>query len=221
MTELPLSLSVVNNDGISVRMLERGTKIPASAERVFTSGKFMPSAVMAEIVMGERTWAKDNKRIKRVRVGGIKKSAGNIARISLKLEVAEDGTLRIELFDYGSHHRSRRKVRAEKWIPEPEAAVAAAKEAEEHFEEDRMIDARCRLEGRARRAILIVATLKHADRKKLTTEERAELREKARDLRKRIKAKPADLTDVDAKIIQEEIAGIHKILEKVTAPESA
>lgn len=215
MTELPLSISAVTRDGICVRMLERGTAVPASATRVFTTGKFLPSAVMAEIVLGERTWAKDNKRLKKVRVGGIKKSAAGIARISLKTEVLEDGTLLIELFDLGSHHKSRKKIRAEKWIPEAETVDAAIKAAEEHFEDDRRIDANSRIEGKARKTILIVDSLKRADRKLLSESEWTDVRGKTKDLKKRIRVKPSDLSDVDAKIIQEEIAGIQKILEKI------
>lgn len=220
MTELPLSISVATKDGICVRMLERGTKVPASASRVFTTGRFLPTAVMAEIVMGERTWAKDNMRIKKVRVGGIKKSAGGIARITLKTEVLEDGTLLIELFDSGSHHKSKKKIRPEKWVPESETVDAAVKAAEEHYDDDRRIDANCRIEGKARKTILIVESLKRADRKKLTDEEWTDIREKTRDLKKRIKVRPSDLSEVDSKIIQEEISGVIKTLEKIDSPMS-
>ena len=215
MTELPLSISVATRDGICVRMMERGTKVPASATRVFTTGRFLPTAVMAEVVLGERTWAKDNKRLKKVRVGGIKKSAGGIARISLKTEVLEDGTLLIELFDSGSHHKSKKKIRPEKWIPDADAVDAAVKAAEEHFEDDRRIDANCRIEGKARKTILIVNSLKRADRKLLTEQELADVRSKAKDLKKRIKVSPSKLSDVDAKIIQEEVAAVLKTLEKI------
>ncbi len=210
-----MSISVATKDGICVRMMERGTSVPASATRVFTTGRFLPTAVMAEIVLGERTWAKDNKRIKKVRVGGIKKSAGGIARVSLKTEVLEDGTLLIELFDYGSHHKSKKKIRAEKWVPDEGSVDAAVKAAEEHFDDDRRIDANCRIEGKARKTILIVNSLKRADRKQLTDDELSEVRSKTKDLKKRIRVSPSNLSDIDAKIILEENAGILKILEKI------
>ena len=216
MTELPLSLSVSTGDGMCVRMLERGTKVPASAARVFTTKRFMPSAVMAEVVMGERIRAKDNRRIKRVRVGGIKKSAGRIARISVKLEVGEDGALVIELFDYGSHHKKRKTVKEDKWLPSEEAVQAAVKEAEEHFDEERRIDGNCRLLGKARKAVLITDTLKRADRSSLAADELADVKAKTADLKKRMKLKPEDISEVDAKIINEEIKAVYKILEKIT-----
>ena len=217
MTELPLSLSVSTGDGMCVRMLERGTKIPASATRIFTTKRFMPSAVMAEIVMGERIRAKDNKRIRRVRLGGIKKSAGRIARISVTLEAGDDGTLVIQMFDYGSHHKKRKTVRDSRWVPSEEEVLAAVKEAEEHFEEERRIDGNCRLLGKARKTVLITDTLKRADKNSLTSDELADVKAKASDLKKRIKLKPENISEVDAKIINEEIKAVYKILEKTAS----
>ncbi len=213
--ELPLSLSVVTDEKMTVKMIERGTALPASKTRIFTAGKPLPSAVMIELVAGERFAAKDNERIVRLRIGGIKKTVGNIARIAVKVEVSEDGTILFEAFDYGSHHKKSRVIQ-KSWIPGEEKIAQILSSAQEAEEEETLLRDRCRLISRAKAAEMTVRSINKSDRASLSEEDYAYLKEKAADIRKRIrKADARNLSEIDSRVLGEEITSIRKILEKM------
>ena len=215
MTELPLSLSIVTAEKMTVKMLEKGTPLPASKTRIFTAPNPLPGAIMIELVTGERFAAADNRRITRIRIGGIKKTVGDVARIAVKLEVANDGTISLEAFDYGSHHKKKKMIGSD-WLPTEEEVRAAVAEAEEYAEQETLLRDRNRLLSRAKATALSVRSVSRTDRENITAEEWSDLKEKAGELRSRIKkARAEDITDLDAKVITEQMKSIQNTLKKL------
>lgn len=215
MTELPISLSIVTGDKMTVRMLERGTPLPASKTRIFTARTPLPNAVMIELVKGERFAASDNERIARIRIGGIKKTVGDVARIAVKVEVDEEGSIMLEAFDYGSHHKKTRLI-GNTWIPEEAEIERMVKEAEEFTEQEVLLRERWRLISRAKVTAQSVRSVNRTDREGMSKEEWADLKAKAKDLKNRTKkANAADLSEIDAKVINEEITSITNTLKQL------
>lgn len=193
-------------------MLERGTELPAVKTRIFTTKEPIPDAVMVELVLGERLIASANQRIARIRVGGIKKTVGGVARIAVKLEVTEFAEISLEAFDYGSHHKNSIIIGNE-WLPGTDDIKAALEDARASEEEENKIRESCRLIDRAKASVRVVNSLSNSDREGLSEADYSALKEKTKDLRKRLqKARPEKLTDIELKVITEEMNSINQML---------
>ena len=215
--ELPLSLSIVTAEGMTVKMLERQTALPASKTRIFTTKKPVPTAVLIELVTGERFDAKENRKLTRIRIGGIKKTFGDVVRIAVRVDVKEDGQIEFEAFDYGSHHKKTRILDAS-WLPDEAEITRSVSSAKEVFEEESLLRERNRIISRAKATVLTVRSIKRADRARFTSEQWNEIRQKTKDLEHRTKrARAENLGDVDAKVISEEIASVNKLVHSVSS----
>ena len=215
MTELPVSLSITTVHGIAVRVFEKGTQLPAVRTQLFTSPKPVPAAVMIERSAGERLRAEGNKRLARLRLGGVKKSIGDIVRIAVKTDVRANGEIHFEVFDYGSHHK-KTKVISPEWIPSAEEVKAAAEEAEKFFEEDCHDRDKVKVIYRAQALSDRGLSLSKTDREKIGDEEADEIKKAARALRSKIKhKKPFSLGPIDEKTISEYSRNLEEMLRKL------
>lgn len=215
MTELPVSLSVTTVHGIAVRVFEKGTQLPAVRTQLFTSPKPVPAAVMIELSAGERLRAEGNKRLARLRLGGVKKSIGNIVRIAVKTDVREDGEIYFEVFDYGSHHK-KTKIISPDWIPSEEEIKTAAEEAEKFYEEDCHDRDKVKVIYRAKALSERGLSLSKADREKIGEEEADEIKIAAKALRSKIRhKKPLNLGPIDEKTIYEYSRNLEEMLRKL------
>ena len=216
--DLPLSLSIVTAEGMTVKMLERGTKLPASKTRIFTAKKPIPSAVMIELVMGERFDAKENGTLTKLRVGGIKKTVGDVVRIAVRLEVWADGRIELEAFDYGSHHKKTR-ILDDSWLPDGVEINRAIASAQNVFEEESLLRERNRIISRAKATVLTVRSVNRADRSRFTAEQWNSIRQKTKDLERRTRrVKAENLGEVDAKVINEEINAVNQLIHSISNP---
>lgn len=215
MTELPVSLSITTVHGISVRVFEKGTQLPAVRTQLFTSPKPVPAAVMIELSAGERLRAEGNKRLARLRLGGIKKSIGDIVRIAVKTEVKADGEIHFEVFDYGSHHKKTRIISPD-WIPSEEERKAAEEEAARFYEEDCHDRDKVKVIYRAKALVDRGLSLKKADRENISDEEAKEIEAAAKALKSKIRhKKPYKLGPIDEKTISEYSRNLEEMLRKL------
>ena len=57
--------------GVATRLIERNTTIPTKKSQIFSTAADNQTAVDIHVVQGERQFAKDNKTLEVVSVGGI------------------------------------------------------------------------------------------------------------------------------------------------------
>jgi len=215
LTELPVSLSITTVHGIAVRVFEKGTPLPAVRTQLFTSPKPVPAAVMIELSAGERLRAAGNKRLARLRLGGIKKSIGDIVRIAVKTEVKDDGEIYFDVFDYGSDHK-KTKIISPDWIPSQEEIKAAEEEAEKYYEEDCHDRDKVKIIYRAKALTDRGLSLKKTDREKIGDEEADEIKQAAKALSAKIRhKKPFKLGPIDEKTIAEYSKNLEDMLRKL------
>lgn len=189
--ELPLSLSIVTADGMSCKVLERGTHLPASKAIVFSTGKTIPPSVCVEIMAGERLMAKSNISIKKLRLPGIRKTVGEVARIAVKVDVSDDGTIALEAFDYGSHHKASCIIEPS-WIPDEATINASLRDTSLHKDDDNFFSLCCTALTRADAMADRVASFDKAKKEKYTKEELQDLKMTAKELKKTAKKLKAE-----------------------------
>ncbi len=107
---LPFTISTADADGVSVTIIEKGTRLPALAKMSFSAPYKTPSAVKFRLYMGEGLYAKDNILLDYIKLSGIKTYNKGITRIVLSLKVEKNGDTIIELLDEGSVSRKKDKI---------------------------------------------------------------------------------------------------------------
>ena len=103
---LPLSIGVESDNGIMTKIINKGTKIPISKYKYFTTEENNQSEVIIKIFQGERTLIKDNIEIGNFILQIIKlKPKGDII-IKVEINIDNNGVINIKASEKGSNNNN-------------------------------------------------------------------------------------------------------------------
>ena len=169
----PLSLGLETLGGVTTKVIERNTTIPARRTEVFSTAEDNQTAVDVNVLQGEREMASDNRTLANFRLEGIRPARRGEPQVEVTFDIDANGILNVSARD--------KETNAEQQVTISESAnleqadiERMVSEAEEHAGEDRRrreeIDARNELDSLAYRAEQLVEEL----------EDRLPVNEKAR-----------------------------------------
>lgn len=92
---LPLSVGIELPGGRVQRVLERGIRLPHRHTELYSTADAHQMAAEFHIVMGERTLARDNLDVARVRVRNLKWSGAGVPKIEIAFDIDKAGLLTI------------------------------------------------------------------------------------------------------------------------------
>jgi molecular chaperone DnaK len=95
----PLSLGVETLGGVTTRVIERNTTIPARRTEVFSTADDNQSAVDINVLQGERERAADNRSLGRFRLEGIRPAPRGTPQIEVTYEIDANGILNVSARD--------------------------------------------------------------------------------------------------------------------------
>ncbi|WP_035952704.1 molecular chaperone DnaK [Parafrankia sp. EUN1f] len=95
----PLSLGVETLGGVSTKVIERNTTIPARRTETFSTAEDNQSAVDIVVLQGEREMAADNRTLGRFRLEGIRPAARGEARVNVTYDIDANGILKVTAKD--------------------------------------------------------------------------------------------------------------------------
>ncbi len=158
----PLSLGLETMGGVMTKVIERNTTIPARRTEVFSTAEDNQTAVDIVVLQGEREMAKDNRRLAKFRLEGIRPAARGEPQIEVTFDVDANGILNVSARD--KETGAEQKVTITESTNLDSADVERMiKEAEEHAAEDRQrreeVDARNELDALAHHAEQLVQEL--------------------------------------------------------------
>jgi molecular chaperone DnaK len=146
----PLSLGIETMGGVTTKLIERNSTIPTSKSETFSTAADNQPQVEIHVLQGEREMSSDNKSLGRFVLDGIAPAPRGVPQIEVTFNLDANGILNVTAKDKGTGKEQSITIQNSGNLSK-EDIEKAAKEAEEHAEEDKKkreaVDARNSLEN--------------------------------------------------------------------------
>ena len=107
----PLSLGIEALGGVTAKIIQRNSTIPASAVEYFTTGVDGQTNVAIHVVQGERELAADCRSLARFDLRGIPPMSAGLPRIEVKFLIDADGILQVSAREQRSGQEAKIEVK--------------------------------------------------------------------------------------------------------------
>ncbi|MBL7499029.1 molecular chaperone DnaK [Frankia sp. CNm7] len=131
----PLSLGVETLGGVSTKVIDRNTTIPARRTETFSTAEDNQSAVDIVVLQGEREMAADNRALGRFRLEGIRPAPRGQAQVDVTYDIDANGILNVTARDKDTGAEQRVTISDNTNLPADEIERMVA-EAESNRAED-------------------------------------------------------------------------------------
>src|SRR3989454_1020354 len=91
----PLSLGVETLGGVTTKLIERNTTIPARKSETFSTAEDNQTSVEIHVLQGERELARDNKSLGRFRLEGIAPAPRGVPQIEVTFDIDANGIINV------------------------------------------------------------------------------------------------------------------------------
>jgi molecular chaperone DnaK len=132
----PLSLGIETLGGVTTKLIEKGTTIPAQKSEVFSTAEDNQPAVTIHVVQGEREFAKDNKSLGQFELRDIPAAPKGVPQIEVTFDINSDGILKVTAKDKGTGKEQNITISGSSGLSDDEIEKMV-KDAEAHKEEDK------------------------------------------------------------------------------------
>ena len=133
---IPLSLEIEPMGGVSTKLIERNTTIPAAKSQVFSTATDNQTSVEIHVVQGERALATDNKSLGRFMLDGIPPAPRGLPQVEVTFDVDANGILSVKAKDKATGKEQAIRIEASSGLKDEDIA-RMKKEAELNAETDR------------------------------------------------------------------------------------
>ena len=187
----PLTLGIETMGGVRTPLIERNTTIPTSKSEVFSTAADNQPQVEIHVLQGEREMAADNKSLGRFILDGIAPAPRGVPQIEVTFNLDANGILNVTAKDKGTGKEQSITIQNSGNMSK-EDIEKAAREAEEHAEEDKKkresIDARNKLENAVYQAEKMPSEFKD----KISDDDAKTIKEAVEEAKKVLNDKDAD-----------------------------
>ncbi|CAA6822765.1 MAG: Chaperone protein DnaK [uncultured Sulfurovum sp.] len=106
----PLSLGIETLGGVTTKVIEKGTTIPAKKSQVFSTAEDNQPAVSISVLQGEREFAKDNKQLGMFELRDIPAAPRGVPQIEVTFDIDANGILTVSGQDKGTGKSQEIKI---------------------------------------------------------------------------------------------------------------
>jgi molecular chaperone DnaK len=148
----PLSLGVETLGGLSTKVIERNTTIPARRTETFSTADDNQSAVDINVLQGERERASDNRSLGRFRLEGIRPAPRGVPQVEVTYDIDANGILNVSARDKDTGAEQRITISESSNLDKAEVERMVADADRNRAEDQRMrqaVDARNELDALA------------------------------------------------------------------------
>lgn len=194
---IPLSLGIETLGGVSTKLLDKNTTIPAKKTEIFSTAADNQPAVEIHVLQGERSQATSNRTLGRFTLDGIPPSPRGVPQIEVSFDIDANGILNVSAKDKATSKEQHITIESSSGLKESEIENMK-KDAEEHEKEDKKwketIDAHNQAEQ------MIFSTKKQLDelKDKISDEDRKPVEDALEELEKVKDSK--DANEIKSKI---------------------
>jgi molecular chaperone DnaK len=213
----PLSLGIETLGGVTTKVIEKGTTIPAKKSQIFSTAEDNQPAVSIHVLQGEREFAKDNKSLGMFELRDIPPAPRGVPQIEVTFDIDANGILTVSAVDKGTGKSQEIKITGSSGLSDEEIEKMV-QDAEAHKAEDEKRKAI--VEAKNQADALIHQTRKSLDElgESFDASEKANIEAAIADLETVLKDENATKEQIDEKV-KALTEKSHKLAEAVYAKE--
>jgi len=132
----PLSLGIETLGGVATKLIERNTTIPTRRSQTFSTAADSQTSVEINVLQGEREMARDNRQLARFSLVDIPPAPRGVPQIEVTFDIDANGLVAVSAKDLGTGKEQKITVQASTRLTDEEIKKMV-KDAELHAEEDK------------------------------------------------------------------------------------
>ena len=131
----PLSLGIETLGGVTTKVIEKGTTIPAKKSQVFSTAEDNQPAVSIHVLQGEREFSKDNKSLGMFELRDVPAAPRGVPQIEVTFDIDANGILTVTAADKGTGKSQEIKITGSSGLSDDEIEKMV-QDAEAHKADD-------------------------------------------------------------------------------------
>ena len=212
----PLSLGIETMGGVSTKVIDRNTTIPAKKSQIFSTAADGQTSVQVHVLQGEREFAKDNKTLGVFDLSGIAPAPRGIPQIEVTFDIDANGIVHVSAKDLGTGKEQSITITSNTNMSKDDIDKAV-KEAEAYAAEDKKRREAVDVRNSADQMVYTTEKTISEMGDKITAEEKTAIENAKEALKESLKGE--DIEDIKAKQeeLQKQVYAVSEKLYKAAA----
>ena len=214
----PLSLGIETMGGVSTKVIDRNTTIPAKKSQIFSTAADGQTSVEVHVLQGEREFAKDNKTLGVFHLDGIAAAPRGVPQIEVTFDIDANGIVHVSAKDLGTGKENNITITSNTNMSK-EDIDKADKEAEEYAAEDKKRREAVDVRNNADQMVYQTEKTLTDFGDKITEEEKAKVNSAKDALKEALKGEDIDAIKAKQEDLQKELYAISEKVYKAANPQ--
>jgi molecular chaperone DnaK len=180
---IPLSFGIETMGGVSTKLIEKNTTIPASKSQVFSTAADNQTSVEIHVVQGDRAMASDNKSLGRFVLDGVPPAPRGIPQVEVTFDIDANGILNVKAKEKSTGKEQSIKIQGSSGLSKDEIEKMK-QDAETHAADDEKKKAEVETRNIAEQTIYAGEKALKENGDKVSAEIKADVEAKIADLKK-------------------------------------
>ena len=212
----PLSLGIETMGGISTKVIDRNTTIPAKKSQIFSTAADGQTSVEVHVLQGEREFARDNKTLGVFHLDGIASAPRGVPQIEVTFDIDANGIVHVSAKDLGTGKENNITITSNTNMSKDDIDKAV-KEAEEYAAEDKKRREAVDVRNNADQMIYTTEKTLTDLGDKITEDEKNKINTAKDALKEAVKGEDIDLIKGKQEELQKELFAVSEKLYKAAA----
>ena len=214
----PLSLGIETMGGVSTKIIDRNTTIPAKKSQIFSTAADGQTSVEVHVLQGEREFARDNKTLGVFHLDGIASAPRGVPQIEVTFDIDANGIVHVSAKDLGTGKENDITITSNTNMSKDDIDKAV-KEAEEYAAEDKKRREAVDIRNGADQMIYTTEKTLTDLGDKITEEEKGKIEAAKEALKEALKGEDIDAIKAKQEELQKEIFAVSEKLYKAANPQ--
>ena len=216
----PLSLGIETMGGVSTKVIDRNTTIPAKKSQIFSTAADGQTSVEVHVLQGEREFAKDNKTLGVFHLDGIAPAPRGIPQIEVTFDIDANGIVHVSAKDLGTGKEQSITITSNTNMSKDDIDKAV-KEAEQYAAEDKKRREEVDVRNNADQMVYQTEKTVNEFGDKLSDDEKAKINTAKEALQEALKGEDIEAIKAKQEELQKEIYAVSEKVYKAAAEAQA